>query len=50
MEVITKEQIERKMKEIWIEYDGFRDIKFDIPRREVIDFIRYETLKELLED
>lgn len=49
MEMIAKDTIEKKMREILYNNNDFRDIKFDIPRSEVIDFIKYETLKELLE-
>lgn len=50
MEMIAKDTIEKKMREILYNNNDFRDIKFDVPSREVRDFIRYETLKELLED
>lgn len=49
MEMIAKDYIEKKMREILYNNNDFRDIKFDVPSREVRDFIRYETLKELLE-
>ena len=49
MELIPKDTIEKKMREILYNNNDFRDIKFDVPSREVRDFIRYETLKELLE-
>ena len=49
MELIPKDVIEKKMREILYNNNDFRDIKFDVPSREVRDFIRYETLKELLE-
>lgn len=47
--MIAKDTIEKKMREILYNNNDFRDIIFDIPRREVRDFIRYETLKELIE-
>lgn len=47
--MIAKDYIEKKMREILYNNNDFRDIKFDAPSREIRDFIRYETLKELLE-
>ena len=49
MELIPKDVIEKKMREILYNNNDFKDIRFDVPSREVRDFIRYETLKELLD-
>lgn len=50
MEMIAKDHIEKKMREILYNNHDFKYMRYDVPSKEVQDFIRYETLKELLEE